>query len=129
MIKGKGLLALAAAPLLFVGAYPALAAPGDMSVAAFLGKADALLAKGPLALFSGDVGVLRKEATAAGVAYTERLKAEQAKGQPSSCPPKGTRFDQDNWLAHLPSYLVAARAGTTVRKAMADLYQKTWPCR
>ena len=128
-------MAYAVAPLsflagaLFVAAGPVWAAPGDMSVATFLGKADALLAKGPLALFSGEVGVLRKEATAAGIAYTDRLNAERAKGQPSSCPPKGRKPDQDMWLAHLRSYPAALRQSTTVRKAMADLYQKAWPCR
>ena len=50
----------------------------------FLAKADALQAKG-LGLFSGDVN----EVLAAGVAYIERLRSEQAKGQPGSCPPSG----------------------------------------
>ena len=118
-----------AAPFALLAAAPALAAPGDMSVATFLAKADALLARGPLALFSGDAGLLRKEATAAGEAYKERLKLEQAAGKPSSCPPRGKAPDQDMWLAHLRSYPAAARPETSVRSAMADLYRKKWPCR
>lgn len=134
MDNAKGLLAWAVAPsllplLILFGAMPACAAPGDMSVATFLTKADALLAKGPLALFSDDVGVLRREATAAGIAYTERLKLERASGRPSSCPPKGKKPNQDMWLAHLRSYPAALRPSTSLHKAMADLYQKKWPCR
>jgi hypothetical protein len=49
---------------------PALAAPGDMNVAEFLRRADALRALGPAALLSGDMGVLRAEGEAAGTQYT-----------------------------------------------------------
>ena len=49
-------------------AAPALAAGGDMSVATFLAKADALKAKGPMALFSPDIKVLQQEGQAAGMA-------------------------------------------------------------
>ena len=110
-------------------AVPAAAAPGDMTVETFLTKTDALMAKGPLALFSADVGRLRTEATAAGVGYANRLKAERADGHPSSCPPRGVKPDQDMWLAHLRSYPEPVRSRTNLHVAMADLYKKKWPCR
>ena len=46
----------------------AAAAAGDMSVATFLAKADALKAKGPLALLSSDIKLLQGEGQAAGAA-------------------------------------------------------------
>lgn len=108
---------------------PALAGGGDMSAATFLDKADALRAQGPMALFSSDVGALRAEATAAGQAYGARLRTERAQGRPSSCPPKGARPSQSQWLNHLRSYPEPRRSTVTLRDAMADYYIKTWPCR
>jgi hypothetical protein len=61
---------------------PALAAGGEMSVAVFLAKADALKAKGVMALGSSDIGLLRSEGQAAGLAYKARLKAEPVPARP-----------------------------------------------
>ena len=47
----------------------------NMPVSTFLAKADALKAKGPLALFSSDIGVLKKEVEAAAVSYRGDRKA------------------------------------------------------
>ncbi|MDE2435945.1 MAG: hypothetical protein KGM49_06775 [Sphingomonadales bacterium] len=110
-------------------AMPASAAPGDMSVGTFLDRVAALKARGAMALFSSDVGMLRREATAAGQAYTARLATERAQHRPSSCPPQGARPSQDQWLSHLGTYSSAARASTNLRVAMADYFIKTWPCR
>ena len=43
-----------------------LAARGDMNLAVFVAKAEALQAQGPLALFSPDLEVLKAEGKAAG---------------------------------------------------------------
>jgi hypothetical protein len=59
-------------------AVPALAAGGEMSVATFLAKADALKARGIMALGSSDIGLLRAEGQAAGEAYRARLESERA---------------------------------------------------
>ena len=80
------------------------AAPGDMSVAVFLAKAEALQAKGPLALFSADLDLLKAEGKAGGEAYRARLKSERAKGHPSSCPPEGVKINSDELLAFLRTY-------------------------
>jgi hypothetical protein len=110
-------------------AAPAQAAPGDMSVATFLAKVNALKAKGMAALFSSDVKLLREEATAAGLAYRARLDKERTAGKPSSCPPKPTKVSQDMWLGHLNSYPAAQRGQINLHRAMADMFAKTWPCR
>lgn len=109
-------------------ATPALASDGNMSVATFLAKADALRAKGPFALMSSDYKLLKAEGTAAGEAYGARLRQERAAGRPSSCPPQGTRPTSNQVLAHLRSYPAAARPGTTMRTAMADYFIRTYPC-
>jgi len=70
----RAVLALAASLAL---AVPALAAPGDMSAATFLAKADALKAKGIGALGSPDIKLLRAEGQAAGEAYRQRLAAHR----------------------------------------------------
>jgi hypothetical protein len=122
-------IALAAlVPSLMVAA-PALAAPGDMNVATFLAKAEALEKKGAAALFSSDLKLLRAEGNAAGAAYRARLERERAAGKPSSCPPKGSRVNSDTLLAHLRTYPAANRTTITMRTAMADLLIKTYPCR
>jgi hypothetical protein len=111
-------------------ATPALAAPGDMTAAVFLAKVDALKAKGPLALFSGDIGKLKAEGNAAGAAYRAQYKADKAAGRPTqSCPPKGGSVSSDQIIAHLRSYTPAERQRKTMKAAVADYMAKTYPCR
>ena len=109
-------------------AAPALAAPGDMNVVAFLGKADALKAKGAMALFSSDVEVLKSEGKAAGEAYKARLIKERAAGHPSSCPPKGAGIDSDELLGFLRSYPANVRPRVSMKQAMAEFFIKKYPC-
>ena len=120
---------LACALLALLLAAPVAANTGEMSVATFLSKADALKAKGLMALGSSDIKVLRAEGQAAGVAYTERLKQERAAGKPSSCPPKGSRINSDQLLGHLRTYPAERRDAINMRAAMADYFIKTYPCR
>lgn len=121
-------LFVAAVSALLIAA-PAQAAGGDMSVAVFLAKVEALKAKGALALFSSDIGKLKQEGMAAGHAYRTRLIAERAAGKPSSCPPKGGTMNSDQLIAHLRSYPAEARPRTDMRTAMADFFIKTYPCK
>lgn len=106
-----------------------LAAPGDMSVAAFLGKADALKAKGAMALFSGDIGVLKAEGKAAGEAYRARLNTERSAGHPSSCTPPGTKINSDELLGFLRTYPAATRSQVSMKTAMAEFFIRKYPCR
>ena len=109
-------------------ASPLMAAPGDMNVAAFLAKADALRAKGPMALFSSDFKLLKSEGEAAGEAYRSRLNAERAAGRPSSCPPKGAKVSSDKLLAFLRTYPDAHRPRTSMKQAIGDFFARNYPC-
>lgn len=111
-----------------LAASPAFAAPGDMNAAIFLQKAEALQARGAMAMFSSDIRVLMAEGQAAGRAYRAQLEGERRAGRPSSCPPEHARMGSDQLLAHLRSYSPEQRQRITMRAAMADLFRKTYPC-
>ena len=119
---------IAAAMLAGSGPGAALAQTGAMSVATFLAKADALRAKGPFALMSGDYKLLKAEVTGAAQAYRARLKGEQAAGRPSSCPPARAPFNSDDVMAQMRSYPAASRPHTSVATAVADLFLARYPC-
>jgi hypothetical protein len=109
-------------------AAPLAAAPGDMTVATFLAKADALKAKGAMALFSTDMKVLRSEGEGAGAAYRVRLNAERAAGHPSSCPPTGVKVNSDKLIAFLRTYPEPARPRVSMKQAIGDYFARTYPC-
>lgn len=105
------------------------AAPGDMSAAEFLTRADKLKAKGPMALLSGDFKKLKGEAEAAGATYRARIEGDKAAGRaPHSCPPKKSALNSDELLAHLRSYPEARRPSITMKVAFAELMRKKYPC-
>ncbi len=106
-----------------------LAAPGDMSVATFLAKVEALQAKGALAMFSSDIALLKAEGKAGGEAYRARLKKERAEGHPSSCPPEGVKINSDELVAFLRTYPAQQRPRVTIRQGVADYFIKKFPCR
>ncbi len=110
-------------------AAPLAAAPGDMNVATFLAKADALKAKGAMALFSADYRLLKSEGEAAGQAYRARLNAERAAGKPSSCPPSGVKVNSDKLIAHLRTYPEPVRPRVSMKQAIGDFFARTYPCR
>lgn len=119
------------APILLIAtvATPALAAPGDMSVAAFLRRVEELQAMGPLAQFSPGLDVIKREGNAAKAAYYARLARERQQRRPSSCPPPGADTTVDRFLGHLRSYPPARRGAISMNTAVADYYIRTWPCR
>lgn len=119
---------LSSALLALLLAAPAAANTGEMSVATFLSKADALRAKGLMALGSPDMKLLRAEGQAAGMAYGVRLQQERAAGKPSSCPPKGARPGSSEVLSHLRTYPAERRGAINMKTAMADYFIKTYPC-
>ena len=110
-------------------AVPVVAGPGDMNVATFLAKADALKAKGLGALGSPDIKLLYGEANAAGNTYRATIVADKKAGRaPHSCPPKKAALNSDQLLAHLRTYPVAERPKTTITTAMFDVMKKRYPC-
>ena len=119
--------------ILSLAAMPAglSAAPGDMSVATFLTRAEALEKKGMMAMFSSDLKVLKAEAEGAGDAYRASLAADRKAGRtPHSCPPpKGkASISSDDMLAHLRSYPASRRQAIPLKAAFADLMKKRYPC-
>lgn len=102
-----------------------------MTVSEFLAKADALKAKGVLALASSDIGLLRQEIASASDAYRAGLAAQVAAGKkPSSCPPpKGTaKITSDDIIANFKS-LPATRQKANVKDAFAAFMTKRYPCK
>lgn len=108
----------------------AQAALGDMNLATFIAKADALQAQGPLALMNPDLDVLKAEGRAAGLSYKQRLLAERAKGKPSSCPPDNAQIVPEELLRFLKSsYPANARPRVSIRQGVADYFIRKFPCR
>jgi hypothetical protein len=111
-------------------AVPVYAAPGDMKISTFLAKADALKAKGIMAMGSSDIALLKSEGKAAGEAYRARIKADKAKNLPAhSCPPTKASVDSDDLLSHFRSYPAAQRQQLSVRSGFADMMKKKYPCK
>jgi hypothetical protein len=106
------------------------AAAGDMSVATFLAKADALKAKGILALGSPDIEKLKAEMQGATGAYRARIEGDKKAGKPPhSCPPPKAKMGSDELLAHFRSYPASARSRTSVRAGFFDMMKKRYPCK
>ena len=103
-------------------------AANAMSVADFLNKADALKAKGMMAMFSSDIALLKAEVTSAATAYRTDVTAGKP---PRSCPPpKGSvRMDSDELMANFRTIPAPQRATTTVRAAFANYMAKRFPCK
>lgn len=118
---------LVAAGGLMLVAMPAQA----MSVAEFLAKVNALKAKGTMAMFSSDIGLLKREVEGASAAYRGDLAAAAAAGKkPSSCPPpKGQAKLSSNELIAAFEKIPAAQRGISVKSAFAAMMQQRFPCK
>ena len=110
----------------------ALSAPAQaMNVADFLQRSEALKAKGALALFSGDLKVLKNEVvTAGGQLRAERVAAQKAGRTPAYCPPgKGAQLNSDQLLAILRAVPPQDRTRLHVKDALRAHFVRTYPCR
>lgn len=108
----------------------AVAASGDMKISTFLQKADALQAKGILALASSDIKILKAEGQAAGESYRTRLKSDKMNNVAAhSCPPPKSALKSNELLAHFRSYTMAQRQQMSVRTGLADMMKKRYPCK
>lgn len=102
-----------------------------MSVAEFLAKANALKAKGFLALGSPDIKLLRSEVETAANAYRADIHAARTAGRtPHSCPPpKGkAKIGSKEVMAEFEA-IPAARRGMSVKTAFYAMMKKRFPCR
>lgn len=101
-----------------------------MPVSQFLAKAEALKKKGPLALFSGDLKLLKAEVQKSAAALrAERLAAKAAGRKQAFCPPEaGASVNSDDVLTHFRSIPAAQRPRIQVRDAMRSLMARKYPC-
>jgi hypothetical protein len=117
---------LAAAISCFALAAPAAA---EMSVATFLDKADALKAKGVLAMMSSDIGLLQAEVKGVMAGYRAEIKASRAAGRPMhSCPPEKAAIDSDILVAHFRTVPAPQRTTTSVKTSVYALMKRRYPC-
>jgi hypothetical protein len=101
------------------------AAHAEMSVATFLGKAEALKKKGMFALMSSDIGVLKKEVGVASATYRDEIKAARAAGRvPHSCPPPKAAMNSDELMAHFRTLPGSA----SVKTGFYSLMKTRYPC-
>lgn len=95
-----------------------------MSSAEFLAKADALKAKGMMAMFSPDLGLLKAEFANGGKAW--RAQAHR----PVACPPPGPlKADSDMIYALVAAVPSAQRATTSATDAIVAGLNRKYPCR
>ena len=108
-----------------------VAAPASaMTVAEFMGKVAALKAKGPMALFSSDIGVLKAEGAAAGQSIRQDQESAMAAGRPApTCVPKGVKIGSNELLSYFDKIPPAQQRSMTVKQGMVGLFRQKWPCR
>jgi hypothetical protein len=118
--------------LIIGAALSALATPAfaqNMPVSTFLEKADALKAKGIMAMLSSDVGVLKAEVQAAALSYRKERKASEAAGRkPEVCPPEKGSLNTDELIATFRTIPAEARPRTTVKQAWIGFMKRKYPC-
>ena len=101
-----------------------------MNVAVFLQKAEALQKKGMGAMFSSDIGLLKREiGTASKALKAERESAERAGRPHAYCPPAKASLNSNELLAHFRAIPPAQRPRTEVRDALRTLLARKYPCR
>jgi hypothetical protein len=111
-------------------APPALAAPPG-SAQNFLDRVNRLKAKGPLALFDGDMTRLKSEAMAAGKSIGDERRAAEAAGKPILyCSPQPrAELGQSEFISGLEAIPASERSRISLREAMLRIIQKKYPCR
>ncbi len=116
---------------LFVLAFMSAAGTANaMDVATYLGKVEALRAKGMAAMFSSDAQQLQSEIVTSGASLRrERLATIKAGRRPAYCPPDHASLDQQEIFAALTAVPPARRARTQVRDALKAAFARKYPCR
>lgn len=118
--------------LLTIAALVTLPATAQaMSVAEFLGKVNALKAKGIFAMGSPDIKLLTDEMKGVAAAYRADIDGARSAGRtPHSCPPpKGTaKLSSKDVLAEFEA-IPAAQRGMSTKAAFYALMKKRFPCK
>ena len=115
-------------------AFAALAtstAASAMPVDQFLGKAEGLRKKGPLALFSGDLKLLTNEIKANSQQLRAENQAAVKAGRPKAycTPANGVSLSDKDILAAMQAVPVPQRASTSTRDALRAYLARRFPCR
>ena len=107
-----------------------LASASAMPVSTFLAKAEALQKKGPLAIFSKDLKLLKSEITAdAAQIRAERLAAQAAGRRTAFCPPAGgVKLSDKDVLDAMTAVPPVQRARTDTREALRAYLARRHPC-
>lgn len=122
-MKARILLAI-----LLCGA-PLAAAPA-MPASTFIVKAEKLKAKGPLAMFSGDLKLLMNQVKADLAEIRSERLAAKAAGRPTAfCPPDaGAKLSDKDILAAMQSVPPAKRPATSTKEALTAFMARRYPC-
>ncbi len=100
----------------------------SMPISTFLAKADALKKKGPMALFSGDIGLLKKEVqNSAKNVRNEQIAAKKAGKKLPYCLPEKASFNSTELLDHFRA-LPPAQRSAPVQAGFVSLVRKKYPC-
>ena len=116
-------------PLALV-AFPALASAQSMNADTYYKRANALMAKGPMAIFSGgEIKALMTEAQNAGKASrAERLALTAAGKPPLACPPPKSTMGSTEFMRRLGAIPAAERAKINMTEAMTRITIARFPC-
>lgn len=111
---------------------PAVASAQSMNAETFLQRANKLMAKGPMALFSrGEIKALMKEGQASGQAAAARNKADKAAGRPTRfcAPPGPQKMGSDEYMKRLGAIPREERARIDMTEATTRIMAVKFPCR
>lgn len=114
------------AALMLIGA-----GDGGMTVADFIGKVEGLQKKGPFALFSPDVQVLKNEIDMQEKRYRAAVAADRAAGRtPRGCPPPvgQDRMSNKEFMKALRKVPGPERASTSMTAAFTQIMNQRYPC-
>ncbi len=102
----------------------------SMNADAFYKRAVALKAKGPLALVSGDLKPMMREAKSTGLhVRSTRLATLKAGRRPRYCPPEGAkRMGPEEFIAALGKIPAAERSRIYMSEAMTRILARKFPC-
>ena len=116
--------------MLFVALVAAVPATAQaMDVKTFLAKADALKKKGMMALFSGEMKVLKGEIQSSASALKAERNASKAAGRPQAyCPPEKSSLDSNEILSSFQAIPESQRPRIQVKDALKALLVKKYPC-
>lgn len=113
-----------------IGAAAASAEAQHMPVSTFLTKAEALEKKGPMALFSGDLKLLKGEISRASAELRAERRATIKSGKAAAyCPPDKGKLDSDELLRSFRTIPPAERPGISTKEGLRRLMIAKYPCR